>query len=394
MPTIFLNNSCLIVDSLLPKKLQEIDQLSEKEIHTTALFITNVVLKAIKALEERHYKQFDANPGDGGCQMRALELRRLMKMNLKEEYSFLKEKISEIKFKISDINPFKDGRRPTEEAKKSLQKFFRNHFSELRISKEIEYILHCHLSATIRTPYETQENGTIMTRSEISKLSQFSKKIDHLNKEFRKKIVEENQKQLSILSLEAIKASAERIPFMEEKELMLTMLSKEHVHLFTPDEKYEPKAFGCLFYEVKAVLTCLKEERGIVCLKSITKAKKEPFYIFLQSKQPKKEFEVLSEEEYKSLDSNILIIVFEAVMHVEKEMVLKQLECGFSEEVLTQAAHEPPYEPKSSLKDIKNSEAFTEITSYKNKKTKENFLFSIDHVYLNSLGEELKQGKK
>ncbi|MGL4539545.1 MAG: hypothetical protein ACRCU0_01020 [Candidatus Rhabdochlamydia sp.] len=386
MPTIFLNNSCLIVNSLLAKKPQEIDQLDEKKMCTVASFITKVVLSALEALKKHDYKKFDANPGDGGCQMRALELRRLMKMNLEEECSSLEKKVSKINSLVNERC----------NSKEKNSNFFQSNFSELRISKDIEYILHCHLSATIKKICITQENGVIVTKSDISRLSKFNKKIDLLNSEFRRKIVEENQKQLSILSVEAVRALSEGIFSLEEKEkkLLLTMLSEEHVHVFTPDEKYEPKTFGCLFYEVKAVLTCLKEERGIVCLKSITKAKKEPFYIFLQSKQPKKEFEVLSEKEYKSLNSNTLIIFFEAVMHVEKEMILKQLECGFSEEVLIQAAHEPPYEPKSSLKDIKKPEAFTEITTYKNKKTKESFLFSIDHVYLNSLGEELKQGKK
>lgn len=271
-------------------------------------------------------------------------------------------------------------------------------FEGLKVSKEIQYLLHCYLSAVLRTPYRIQEDGVIMTKSEVSKLSMLSKNIHCLKIEFRNKIVEENQKQLSILSLEAIHASSEKITSLEnkEKELMVTMLSKDYRRSFSPDEKYEPKAFGCLFYEVKAVLTCLKEEEGVICLKSITKEKKQA-YIFLQSKGVGKEFEVLLNEESTLLNPATLIVVFEAVMHVEKEEVIKRLsEYGFTNMVLIQAAKQSPYEPGSSIDDIKNPEAIREIRSYLAQGAEIENFFTMDHVYLNSLQKELglKQGHK
>ena len=254
----------------------------------------------------------------------------------------------------------------------------------------MEYLLHCYLSAVLRTPYRTQEDGVILTKSEVSKLSMLSKNIDCLSSEFRNKIVEENQKQLSLLSLEAIYASSKKITSLKnkEKDLMVTMLSKDHRRAFSPDEKYESKTFGCLFYEVKAVLTCLKEERGIICLKSITKEKK-PIYIFLQSKEAGKEFEVLSNEESVSLDPTTLIVVFETVMHVEKKEVIKHLKGhGFTKMVLIQAAQQSPYEPGSSTDDIKNTEAIREIIDYRTQGTEIESFFTMDHVYLNSLQKE------
>lgn len=82
MSTILLEKR-LLASSLLPTELQEkFDELGKKEMCAIALLITNTALNAIKAFEQGLYKKFDANPGDGGCQMRALELRQLMKRGL------------------------------------------------------------------------------------------------------------------------------------------------------------------------------------------------------------------------------------------------------------------------------------------------------------------------
>lgn len=175
--------------------------------------------------------------------------------------------------------------------------FFQEQFSQLHVSKEMEYIVHCYLSTKLRVPYYVHENGVIMTKSDVFQLVKFSKKIDILDAEFRRKIVENNQKRLSILSVDFIRDSAHRITSLkaEEKALLTTMLSEEHTHLFTPDKKFEPKAFGCLFYEIKVLLLCLKKERGIVCLKSIVPQNRESFCLFLQPQESREEFNVLSD---------------------------------------------------------------------------------------------------
>lgn len=400
MSTILLEKR-LLASSLLPTELQEkFDELGKKEMCAIALLITNTALNAIKAFEQGLYKKFDANPGDGGCQMRALELRQLMKRGLTRKLcSGLEEECCSLKIETSRIKDFILKKQPYEGCVFGSEKIIEQAlFEELKVSKEMEYLLHCYLSTVLRTPYRIQENGVIMTKSDMSKLSILSKNIGVLSSEFRNKIVEENQEHLSILSLEALRASARRATSLKdkEKELMLTMLSKEHVRLFTPDEKYKPKAFGCVFYEVKAVLTHLREEQGIICLKSITKEKK-PFYIFLQSKEAGGEFEVLLDEECTSLDPAMLIVVFEAVMHMGKEELIKRLkQHGFTNMVFIQAAKQPPYEPGSSINDIKNPEAIREIRSYLAQGAEIENFFTMDHVYLNDLGKELglKQGPK
>ncbi|MEK7340354.1 MAG: hypothetical protein WBD50_05235 [Candidatus Rhabdochlamydia sp.] len=85
--SIVFSEKRLLISSFLSTELQEkIDKLGEEEICAVALLIANTALNAIKAFEQSYCKKFDANPGDGGCQMRALELRQLMKKGLTEEY--------------------------------------------------------------------------------------------------------------------------------------------------------------------------------------------------------------------------------------------------------------------------------------------------------------------
>jgi hypothetical protein len=391
--SIFLEKT-LIVSSLLPKSLvqglqteKKEENLGEASMCAVALLIVNAVLGATKVLKQRNYKSLDANPGDGGCQARALELRRLTMMDLKDECASLEKIAKEIKTLVN----IRKGN-PKERLKCTSDVFFQNNFGALIVSKEMEYILHCYLSTVLRTPYQTLSNGVVMTRSEMSRLSVLSDKITVLDRDSRRKIVEENQKTLSMLSVAAIHFSATQITSLEseEKKLMITMLSPEQTHLFTPDVKYEPKAFGCLFYEAKTVLIRLREEQGIVCLKSIV-ATGHPSYLLLQSKISGKEFEILPEEECTLLPSMTSVIVFEAVVNVGKEKAKELLEeHGFTNTILSQAAKEAPYEPTSRLDDVKVPEAVIEITHHKEKGVKIGDFVALDHVYLNTLGAEIK----
>jgi hypothetical protein len=380
------------VSSLLPNSLiqrvqleGEEKKLEEAQMCAIALLIINTVLGAVRVLKRGHYKALDANPGDGGCQTRALELYRLAMLDLEPECSALEKTASEIK---ALVNKRKGS--PKERVKCPPLLFFQNHVGALRVSKEMEYILQCYLSAVLRTPYQVLENGVIMTKSEISTLSERITLLDAL---FRRKIVEENQKTLSLLSVEAVRFSAAQITSLasREKELIVRMLSAEQTHIFTPDIKYEPKAFGCLFYEIKTLLIRLREEQGISCLKSIV-ATGSPFHLFLRSPMPGEEFEVLADEACTSLLPITSIVVFEAVVHVEKERAAGLLrEQGFTTTILMQAAQADPYEPKSKLADVKVPEAVQEINACKEQGVNMRDFLTLDHIYFNRLGEELQK---
>lgn len=398
--SIYLDGKSLI-HSLLPRVMLEGLQgeeeakvaqpilADEHAMSATGLLIANIVLGAIKILQEGRYKSLDANPGDAGCQARALELRRLVGINLQEECSVLASSVSKIKVLMNNRRGS-----PKEQKKCAPLLFFYRHLGEVTISKEMEYILHCYLSTVLRTPYQKLENGVVMTRSEMSKLSILSSKITVLESALRRKIVEENQKTLSILSVEAMHSAATQVTSLasEEKQLMVTMLSHENTHLFTPDRKYEPKAFGCLFYEVKTLLIRLREGQALICLKSIVPEGCQGFHLFLQPQIPGGEFAIVPDEAYMSFGPKTAIIVFDAVITVEKKVAAELLmEHGFTNVMLMESSKEAPYEPTSTIADVQVAEAVEEISAYKKRSAVLGNVFTLDHVYLNTVGAELKK---
>ena len=392
-----LVNKTSLLSSLIPRSVvegllteKEDDNLGESAMCAVALLIVNIILGTIKVRKANNFKSLDANPGDKGCQSRALVLRKLTRMDLEAEYATLNKNAQEIK-KL--VNTRKSS--PKEQQKCPPHKFFCNHFEALTISKEIEYLLHCYLSTILRKPYQTLSNGVVMTKSDTGQLKVLSEKITILDISMRRKIVEENQKTLSVLSVAAMRIAAAEVSTLgpEEKNLMMTMLSPEHTHLFTPNfELYEPKAFVCQFYGVKTLLIRLREEHALVCLKSIVVTGKAS-YLLLQSSVSGEEFELLPDETYTVLSQMTAVVVFEAVVNVEKEKAKKLLiEQGFTTIMLSEAAIAEPYEPKSSLDDVKVPEAVAEITCYTEKRAEWGDAIALDHIYLSTLGAEINKG--
>lgn len=382
-----------LISSLLPESVltglqvgEGKEKLGEAQMSAVSILIVNTVLGAIKVVKAGNYKALDANPADGGCQCRALELGRLMKLDLREEVQALEKVAAEVK---SVVNKRKGS--PKEQAKCSAQQFFQTHVAPLNVSKEMEYILHCYLSTVMRTPYQILETGVVMTRSELSKLGILSEKIALVETEQKRKILEGNQKVLSRLSVEAMRRSAEQLTLMnsDEKGLTIKMLSAEQTHIFSHSPQYEPKTYGILFYEIKTLLFHLRQEREIVCVKSIVK-ESGSYLLFLQSAASGSEFELLSE---KDVLQTSCLTVFEAVLSVDKERAIELLkEESFTNLILMQSALQPPYEPSSRLEDVKVPEARAEIQVYREKTSQMKSVFTLDHIYFTTLAAEQKLG--
>lgn len=388
--SISVKQSC-VISSLLPESLlaglrvrEEEERLGEAQVSAVSMLILNTVLGAIKVLKLRNYKDLDANPADGGCQCRALELRRLMKLDLSEEMESLGKVATEIK---AMVNKRKGS--PKEQAKCSPQDFFQTHVEPLKVSQEMEYILHCYLSTVMRTPYQILDTGVVMTRSDLSKLKILSEKISLIGTGRQRKILEENQKTLSRLSVEAMRRAAESVTFLNdvERDLAIKMLSVEQSHIFSLSPQYEPKTFGLLFYEIKTLLFQLRQEQGIVCIKRIVK-ESGSYMLFLQSPKPESEFELISEE---NILQTSCLTVFDAVLSVDKTRAIELLkEESFTNLILMQSALQPPYEPSSKLEDVKVAEARAEIQAYREKNSPMKEFFTLDHIYFTTLEAERK----
>ena len=378
--------SISLVKSLLPSLL--IDKLTgpgdvEGPMRATSFLIVNIVLKTIEAFKGDHFKLFDANPGDRGCQYRAFEL-----LQLKVKGSPFSEECSSLASAASRTKELLQKRQ--KEAKEikncSSQKFFQEQFSAVEVSKEMEYILHSYLSTVLRTPYKTFASGVVLTRSDVYKLEGLSSKITmKLTDGLPNKILQENQKKLSQLSIRAIREAARDLVSLpiEEKNLIVTMLSEENTHVLT-------RTFGCSFYGLKTVLYRLREEERVICLKSVVPQGGQSFRVFLKPNNSGEEFVVLEEEALASLPLDTLIVVFEAEISMDKQRVSQLLmKYGFTETLLIQAAEEPLYEEGTEVDKITLPEsAKKEVLIYREKRLSLPRFMAVDHVYFNALGGE------
>lgn len=370
-----------IITTKLSQRLRE-DSITDSAQYALALLISSSILGSIQSLEKRAYKDFDANPGEGGCQARALELRRIVQLDsVKEECGPLSAVAERIK---ATVQKYK-GKQSKLVQLESCQ-FFTKEIGDIEISKEMEFLLHSYVSKVMRLPVKTLENGIVITKSDVGRLSMLSKNFDKcVEGVMRQRVLEQNQITLARISREAMRSHGNEIVSLEqrEKQLLMEMLSIRNTKQFTEEpRKFLPKEFGCLFYEVKTLLTRLKEEKAVICLQNISNTG-IPFRLYFRPKVEGEEFEVLLDEEVKELDKNTLITAFDAVVTVEKEKAKELfMQHGFSEIVLMQSANEAPYNPSSKIEEIKEPEARQEIDNYRRKsKNLENFLI-LDHIFL------------
>lgn len=372
-------DTCSIVSSLVPiystgNRTEERENPGEQQMCAVALLIAETILGTLKALNQKNYKAFDANPGDGGCQNQALELRRLTALDLSEECGELEKTACALKNLVQTRKS-----NPKERMKCSPEEFFSTHVESIHITKEMEYLLHCYLLTVTRVPYKTLENGVVLTQTEPSRLSKLSKNLKNV-----KEIASGAQARLSMLNMESIRRHVNALSTVENKERIALMLSVENTHFYTPNPHYPPKAYGSLFYSVKTVLHRLSEEGALIALKSIVKDGK-PIYLAMHSASMGGPFELLPDSSYSDLSPDTPIVVFEAVVERSRDEAAEEIRTrGFTDLALTCASKEAPYEPKSDLSSIKVHEALLEIQGYREKTT----CLQLDHVYLTTVGKE------
>jgi hypothetical protein len=365
----------------------------DKEMLAVSTFLINVVSGTLKTLAEKQIKLLDPNPGDRGCQMRGFLLYQFCsEESLSEETRTLLPKIKSIKAVV-------DQRKGCPKKPVGSWEFFQAQFGELYISKKMEFLTQCYLLAKMRQRKECLPNGVIRTKTESSLLQQLMPKLRDVEKPG--KLVEVAQARISVNSLELLLQEATKITsfFLTEKEHLLKVLSMSK----RPTAGiYEPKTFGCMFYEYKAILSRLREMQGLVCFKSIVPEVKTPFkIILLRPQEAGGEFQLVPDEEYQAL-SNELVVVFESVMNRELEreaFAKKVVEIGFTRLILEAAAIEDPFDQGSKLEEIGDTEAQEEIRRYREYAKQDGCqtnveypeVVMLDHVYCNTVSAELKQ---
>jgi len=396
-----------ILNSLLPREVVEVvqdEKVKGEPMMAVTTYLVNTIIEGLEYWSSGDLKKLDPNPGDSGCQKRGY-LFSVFYPN-----ATLMEEVGELLQKARYIKQTK-GR--WQKLKLTPPECFEGWFGKMTVSKELAFVLQGYVLAVLRRVINTTKEGVVETKTELGWLDKLSKniikKLDSSKSKKRdynkneknppnfdskcNKIVWFLQKKFSASSVTLLIKEAKKITSFNT-DFLITMLEGQ---LYSSEPRIPSKTFGCIFYEYKAILTRLKEKRAVVCFKSIEVDKKKtpPFYLWLQPKTAKGGFEVLPDASFSSFKPLQTCVVFEGVIRLQKNAFAQKISTlGFSEVILMCAAIEPPYQPQSTLNDVKNDKAREEIQKYRERgKVLENFL-KLDHVYATTFKEEFRKKKK
>jgi hypothetical protein len=192
------SNQLSQVNAYLPR--HNFERRLEQSMTSVALLVTNTVLGAIKAFQNNDFVKLDANPGDSGCQNRALILRELVedRASLDKECELLSRNVEPIRKNI--LQRKQELSKQREESATAV--FFQQQLGALTVSKDLEYIILCYLSNVLMESSNIRPDGIVKEKTNISRLDLLSKGIFKIDRDLCKKIVDENQVKLSQLSVE------------------------------------------------------------------------------------------------------------------------------------------------------------------------------------------------
>jgi hypothetical protein len=377
-----------VVGALLPPPLIELlqkpQQATEKGMLSVSTLIVKLFRETFVSIEKLNIRELDANPGDKGCQMRALILRdHLLSPDVRDELKRVDKIIKQLEIVLKKRKEKQNG--------DSSIEFFQRHILPLEVSVDLLFLIYCKLLTVTKIKDHVEPNGIVVTRLDHGRLSTLSKDFnERVDNRFRKQMVADAAIALSESSLTCVQEMAHR---MHVSPLMLRMIMG--VRQNKPQGDFKPKSFGCQFYEVALLLTQLKEQEAIIAIKTVVTEGK-PQLILLKPSGPGEEFCFID-----AAPKETLLAVFEGVVQKNlsieafKERVQK---IGLSRLMLVCTAQEEPYEHGSTLDDVTDPEGRAEIESFIKMAPEidcvkdQNPLWLMDHIFCNSFLQELTQG--
>jgi hypothetical protein len=358
--------------------------------------VAALILKLIKgtvlAVKKGQIRLLDANPGDKGCQLRAVILRQLAQSGP------VLDELQQLFAMAERIEAILQIRRSITKPQTELAcQFFQKHILPLEASFDVFYLIYCKLLTITKVKARVEPNGIVVTKlshGDLSKLSPDIHLVEGRGTNFREQIVCDASSKLSQDSLMCMQEMAKK---MRVSPLLFQMLMG--VRQNKPAGNYKPKSFGCQFYEIQMVLTHLREQEALIAIKTVV-VQGNPQLLFLKPAGPGKEFCFV---DGKNIPPETLIVVFEGVVQpgLKLDEFAKKIErIGFSDLILACAAQEEPYEHGSTLNDVADPVARAEIESFIKRAPEiecdrdKNPLILLDHIFCNTLQEEIKGGAK
>ena len=332
-------------------------------------------------------RRVDANTGGAACQLQAIKLYELLHSpELQDEAANLLEDLRKIK-KMVHLR----GSNLKNEQELSTVKFFDATLLSLKVSEEMLYLIRARMLTVTKVPSHIEENGVLVTKTDPGQLSKLSSSLQQVfSGAYVSTFVALNAKHLCQQSIEKIQTIAANLK--TEDPLTVEMLSVSHLVHYMPEKMVVDKPFSCLFFQMRALLQHLKEQKILIAIKSVEKNKETPKYLCLKAIDG--DFEFLKKEETQTLDPETALIVFEGVVADlnELEKLIKTI--GFEKLILICSAQEPQYHPKSTLEDMQHDTAKKMVEQTKElakemglEKIKDP-LFLLDHVFCNAVKYE------
>jgi hypothetical protein len=359
-------------------------QAREKEMLSVSTLIVKLIKGTILSVEIRNIRELDANPGDKGCQLRAVILKELvLSPTVSDELKRLDETVKSIEKVLQKRKTVIKLRTGDD----SSCQFFQRHILPIEVSVDLLYLIYCKLLTVTKVKHCVLSNGIVVTRLDHSKLAALSPTIGSVDNDLRKQIIDDASANLSEDSLTRLQGISRK---MHVSPLLLRMLVD--VRKINKGD-FKPKSFGCQFYEVQMVLTHLRQQEAVIAIKTVV-TEGTPQLLLLKPSAPGEEFRFVED-----VPKDALLVVFEGVL--QKGLSIdtfkaKVQEIGFSRLILVCTAQEEPYEHGSTLDSVTDPEARAEIESHIKMASvidcvkDKNPLLLMDHIFCNSLEAELK----
>lgn len=328
-----------IVDRLIPGELmKEIREgiATKDHVYAIATLVCKLIRGAAEALKMGHYSAFDANAGDMQCQNQALYIRRLVvEPGVREELERLSERAKDVLEKKMNLWK-RDGR-----AEPRL--FLEGEIRCMGISTGGLYLVFGHLLYIVRRKGEPSSDGVCEFKTDAEALQRLSRGVPSGGP-----IVGRAQSIVSKMTADALGLSC-------RKELGA--------------ERYPKKTFVELFPAMALVMSRLRRDSALICVRSTPRGGMPPFHVFLRSGV---------DGSFKPAprgEPDEPVVVFEMVVRVAEEVARRKLaDGGFERMVLADAAACPQFDRGSDP--VPGAVRLSED-------------MILDHVYVASVKEEV-----
>jgi hypothetical protein len=347
---------------------------SEQPLCSVMRLIVKIGESAIRSFEREQLVDFDANPGDRACQLQAIKLRVLfLSTAIREELAPFKAQIADLKGKVQKRASLNSNLKAADLPR---AEFFKTHVASIEVTEGLAYLLRCRMLKITRVTNKVLENGIIITKTDVNQLMKVERALSFDHGEA---IASHVAADLSGHSIRVIQGIAQELSLPDPEKAsiqqMLAVTRQNEAPIGIP-----AKSFSCLFFQMKALLSHLKEERATLMIKSIVKeGAPESFFLRFEGG------EFVVSKQKPALETPL--VVFHAVI-LDRAALLKLLDSeGFTELMLMYAASEEPFEPGSTIDHIPE-EGRGEVAAYRERAAALPKAMIQDHVFCTLMKDE------